>query len=96
VQLHTLESTHAQRPETHDEFRELLDAKGATGVPSACPACGKSPWFGGLSNVFELPVRPPGKPAPTGGAADLQLEIIAPTCGRCGYMMIFDRKLLVA
>jgi len=81
---------------TADEFRQLLDAKGMAGVPSACPACGTSPWWGQLTDILDLPVRPPGRVTPDGQAAYLSVEAIAPTCGRCGYMMIFDRKLLTA
>jgi C4-type Zn-finger protein len=65
-----------------DEFRKLVQARG--GVPLACPVCGADAW-GGLEDILDLPVR--------GGV--LGAEAIAPTCGQCGYMLLFDLQFLL-
>ena len=75
-----------------DEFRELLQSKGAS---AQCPVCGAEDWRG-LDDVIDLPVRVAG-----GNPHETQVRIpgfeaLAPSCGRCGHVRLIDLRLLEA
>ncbi len=74
---------------TADEFRERLQAKGAS---AACPVCQAEDWRG-LDDTITLPVRGAGT-ARHGAHARVPLVAIAPSCGRCGYIFLFDAHFL--
>jgi hypothetical protein len=75
-----------------DEFRELLQAKGA---PVECPVCGAEDWRG-LDDIIDLPVRTVG---PTSYETHVRIPgfaALAPSCGRCGHVRLIDLRLLEA
>jgi hypothetical protein len=74
---------------TADEFRERLQAKG---VSAACPACRAEDWRG-LDEMITLPVRGAGT-ARHGAPTRVPLVAVAPSCGRCGYIFLFDPHFL--
>ena len=75
-----------------DQFRELLQSKGAS---VECPVCGAEDWRG-LDDIIDLPVR-------TAGATPYEAHVripgfaaLAPSCGRCGHVRLIDLRLLEA
>ena len=75
-----------------DEFRELLQSKGAS---AECPACGAEDWRG-LDDVIDLPVRVAGATRDETHVRIPGFEALAPSCGRCGYVRLLDLRLLEA
>ena len=76
---------------TADEFRERLQAKGAS---ATCPVCGAEDWRG-LDDTITLMVRGAGT-ARHGGLTRVPLVAVAPSCGRCGHIFLFDPHFLEA
>ncbi len=76
---------------TADEFRERLQAKGAS---VTCPVCQAEDWRG-LDDTITLPVRGAGT-ARHGTHARVPFVAVAPSCGRCGYIFLFDAHFLQA
>ena len=74
---------------TADEFRERLQAKGAS---ATCPVCGAEDWRG-LDDTITVMVRGGGT-ARHGAATRVPLVAVAPSCGRCGYIFPFDVHFL--
>lgn len=75
-----------------DEFRELLQAKGA---PVECPVCGADDWRG-LDDIIDLPVRMVGATPYETHVRIPGFEALAPSCGRCGHVRLIDLRLLEA
>jgi hypothetical protein len=75
-----------------DEFRELLESKGAS---APCPMCGAEDWRG-LDDVIDLPVRVAGATPEEVRVRLPGFEAIAPSCGRCGHVRLIDLRLLEA
>jgi hypothetical protein len=76
---------------TADEFRKRLLAKGAS---ANCPVCGAEDWRG-LDDMITLTVRGAGT-ARHGAHTRVPLVAVAPSCGRCGYIFLFDPHFLEA
>jgi hypothetical protein len=75
-----------------DDFRELLQAKGAS---VECPVCGAEDWRG-LDDIIDLPVR---MVAATSNETHVRIPgfaALAPSCGRCGHVRLIDLQLLEA
>ena len=75
-----------------DEFRELLQAKGAA---VECPVCGAEDWRG-LDDIIDLPVRMVGASSHETHVRIPGFEALAPSCGRCGHVRLIDLRLLEA
>jgi len=75
-----------------DEFRELLQTKGA---PVECPVCGAEDWRG-LDDVIDLPVRMTGATVNETHVRIPGFDALAPSCGRCGHVRLIDLRLLEA
>jgi hypothetical protein len=75
-----------------NEFRELLQAKGA---PVECSVCGAEDWRG-LDDVIDLPVRMVGATSSETHVRIPGFEALAPSCGRCGHVRLIDLRLLEA
>jgi hypothetical protein len=75
-----------------DEFRELLQAKGAA---VECPVCGAEDWRG-LDDVIDLPVRVVGATPDETQVRFPGFAALAPSCGRCGHVRLIDLRLLEA
>ena len=75
-----------------DEFRELLQARGAS---VECPVCGAEDWRG-LDDIIDLPVRVAGATSHETHVRIPGFEALAPSCGRCGHVRLIDLRLLEA
>jgi hypothetical protein len=75
-----------------DEFRELLQTKGAR---AECPVCGADDWRG-LDDVIDLPVRTAGATPDETRVSIPGFAALAPSCGRCGHVRLIDLRLLAA
>lgn len=79
---------------TPDEFGEVLQAKN---IEIACPVCRAADWRG-VEDLIQLPVqgttkRYQGQGNPT---ELVGVSVIAPSCGRCGHVRLFDVQFLRA
>lgn len=72
-----------------DEFRELLQSKGAS---VECPVCGAEDWRG-LDDIIDLPVRVAGGTSRETHVRIPGFEALAPSCGRCGHVRLIDLRL---
>ncbi len=77
---------------TPDDFQQLLAARGGH-LPSTCPSCGTGEW-GSLDEILALRIRRSTTGRYGGGADPGEVLVVAPTCGKCGYMVVYDSKLL--
>jgi hypothetical protein len=75
-----------------DEFRELLQTKGAA---VECPMCGAEDWRG-LDDIIDLPVRVAGDSSHGTHVRIPGFEALAPSCGRCGHVRLVDLRVLEA
>ena len=75
-----------------EEFRELLQSKGAS---AQCPVCGAEDWRG-LDDVIDLPVRVAGGTPHETHVRIPGFDALAPSCGRCGHVRLIDLRLLEA
>jgi hypothetical protein len=75
-----------------DEFRKLLQRKGAS---AQCPVCGAEDWRG-LDAVIDLPVRVTGRTRQEAQVRIPGFDALAPSCGRCGHVRLIDLRLLEA
>jgi hypothetical protein len=78
---------------TAKEFEQLLFDKH---IETACPACRRCDWRG-VEDVTSLPIRGDGRSAryqAPGDASRRTVELVAPSCGNCGYVRMFDLHFL--
>jgi hypothetical protein len=75
-----------------EEFRELLQRKGAS---ADCPVCGAEDWRG-LDDIVDLPVRMAGATSRETHVRIPGFVALAPSCGRCGYVRLTDLRWLEA
>jgi hypothetical protein len=75
-----------------DQFRELLQSKGAS---AKCPVCGAEDWRG-LDDVVDLPIRMAGGTSDEAHVRIPGFEALAPSCGRCGHVRLIDLRLFKA